>query len=163
MRQTGSRPTRTCHRLPDGRDPQNWTVSMALGRSDFGPVNVLRLIHFRQRILEKFSTMKSAFETWLTWLGTVSVAHAVRALTVAMCCNVRFAQEHGPHGTTRELTKKEQHAQASDLPSRSMPCARTGSGILTVPLPSLQRPPEGGACACVCVLCESRDWFCGPR
>eukprot|EP00439_Symbiodinium_sp_Y106_P022518 s989_g2.t2 len=40
-----------------------------------------RLIHFRQRILEKFSTMKSAFET--------------------------FAQEHGPHGTTRELTKKE--------------------------------------------------------
>ncbi|CAE7232932.1 AP1M1 [Symbiodinium sp. CCMP2592] len=40
-----------------------------------------RLIHFRQRILEKFSTMKSAFET--------------------------FAQEHGPHGTTKELTKKE--------------------------------------------------------
>ncbi|CAE6964345.1 AP1M1 [Symbiodinium natans] len=37
-----------------------------------------RLIHFRQRILEKFSTMKSAFET--------------------------FAQEHG---STRELTKKE--------------------------------------------------------
>ncbi|CAE7762013.1 AP1M1, partial [Symbiodinium pilosum] len=40
-----------------------------------------RLIHFRQRILEKFSTMKSAFEM--------------------------FAQEHGPHGATKELSKKE--------------------------------------------------------
>ena len=40
-----------------------------------------RLVQFRQKILDKFSTMKSAFET--------------------------YAAEHGPQGGTKELTKKD--------------------------------------------------------
>eukprot|EP00434_Breviolum_minutum_P039322 symbB.v1.2.034916.t1/scaffold4594.1/size37593/2 len=45
------------------------------------PAGSRRLVQFRQKILEKFSTMKSAFET--------------------------YASEHGPHGSTKELSKKE--------------------------------------------------------
>ncbi|CAJ1335103.1 unnamed protein product [Effrenium voratum] len=45
------------------------------------PPGSRRLIQFRQKILDKFSTMKSAFEM--------------------------FASEHGPHGGTKELSKKE--------------------------------------------------------
>jgi len=45
------------------------------------PAGSRRLVQFRQKILEKFSTMKSAFET--------------------------YASEHGPHGSSKELSKKE--------------------------------------------------------
>eukprot|EP00913_Durusdinium_trenchii_P003983 g3688.t1 len=45
------------------------------------PAGSRRLVQFRQKILDKFSTMKSAFET--------------------------YASEHGPHGVTKELSKKD--------------------------------------------------------
>ncbi|CAK9022261.1 unnamed protein product [Durusdinium trenchii] len=69
----------TASNLPEttshATDPPNFASGKAL------PAGSRRLVQFRQKILDKFSTMKSAFET--------------------------YASEHGPHGVTKELSKKE--------------------------------------------------------
>lgn len=73
-------PRKTTSNLPESINHTNDTsASFATGKVP--PAGSRRLVQFRQRILEKFSTMKSAFET--------------------------YASEHGPHGSTKELSKKE--------------------------------------------------------
>ena len=49
--------------------------------------------------------MKSAFETWDSWICTEN--SGLQYQQIPFGADARYASEHGPHGVTKELSKKD--------------------------------------------------------